>query len=194
MSLSLVRLPTHMDGFLYPLGKILNFLFLSHKLMHAGNKDVYSYVSKPKTVVENYLKGDKHGNINDRAQSVILSSTLSLSLPSLAKWRESRHYSSDSDNRRPPDDRKVFIKRATSKSKNGRDTRRVTPDPNISRRTAFSRSSTLDSSMVVKGYNNTARMDKVVKFKMSQTMYDQTNIIKRSTEDKSQNTAKHFEK
>ena len=75
MSLSLVRLPTHMDGFLYPLGKILNFLFLSHKLMHAGNKDVYSYVSKPKTVVENYLKGDKQGNINDQPQSVRLSST-----------------------------------------------------------------------------------------------------------------------
>ena len=25
MSLSLVRLPTHMDGFLYPLGKILHY-------------------------------------------------------------------------------------------------------------------------------------------------------------------------
>ena len=48
--------------------------------------------------------------------------------------------------------------------------------------------------MMVKGYNNTARMDKVVKFKISQTMNEQINNIKRSTEDKSQNTAKHFEK
>ena len=59
VSLSMVRLPTHMDGFLYPLGKIY-FSNLLKTNLNPGNNDVYSYVSKPKTVVENYLKGDNH--------------------------------------------------------------------------------------------------------------------------------------
>ena len=48
-----------MDGFLYPLGKIY-FSNLLKTNLNPGNNDVYSYVSKPKTVVENYLKGDNH--------------------------------------------------------------------------------------------------------------------------------------
>ena len=111
----------------------------------------------------------------------------------IAKWRESRHYSSDSDTRRAPDDRKIFIKRTTSKTRNGRDTRRITPGPEeaSSRRNAFSRSSTLDTAIMVKGYNKAARIDKVVKFRP-----DQTNNIdtRRSTEHKAQNTAASFEK
>jgi len=51
--LGILKLPSHMDGFLHPL----------------GNSGVYSYVSKPKTVVDTYLK----------------------------EPRELRHYCSDSD-------------------------------------------------------------------------------------------------
>lgn len=91
----------------------------------------------------------------------------------------------------------MFIKRAPSKTKNGRDNRRVAPGPESSRRTAFNQSSNLDTTIVVKGYNNVTRIDKVVKFKTGQTLYDQTNNnpnFKRSTEDKGQNTGEHFEK
>ena len=96
---------------------------------------------------------------------------------------------------RAPDDRKIFIKRTTSKTRNGRDTRRITPgqEEASSRRTrtAFSRSSTLDSTIMVKGYNKAARIDRVVQLKM-----DQTNNIetKRSMEHKAQYTVASFEK
>ena len=60
--LGILKLPSHMDGFLHPLGIIFYFnesRIFSFMLVFLGNSGVYSYVSKPKTVVDTYLKGEK---------------------------------------------------------------------------------------------------------------------------------------
>jgi len=45
--MNILKLPTHMDGFLHPLDS------------YSGNSGVYSYVSKPKTVIDNYFQEPK---------------------------------------------------------------------------------------------------------------------------------------
>ena len=83
--------------------------------------------------------------------------------------------------------------KSSSKPKNGRGSRRVTPGQVTTSKEGMMGRSSSCQDIVITGVNKASRMDKVVKFRKDQTEDIQ---IKRTREhkDQSQNTESHFEK